>query len=144
MSKKKIIKKAKKSPMLYFVLGALVILVTVTVIVTREGVKVTFDDDYMTVSAKDRESVIYYDDITHYSFSNLDDKGILIEGDDDRLLIGTFENAEFGEYIRYSFASAPDRVVVKTSDKTVVFNMKSEKETRELYLKLADILKEKK
>lgn len=141
---KKSVKKAKKNPVIYFAIGAILIVAVVTFLSLRVKVEVTFEEDYMRVSAKDKESVIYYDEITHYSFYNLDDVGTLIEGEEGSVLIGTFENAEFGEYERYSYASTPDRVVVKTEEQTVVFNSTSEKKTRSLYMTIAKIKSKKK
>ena len=50
-----------------------------------------------------------------------------------RLLMGWFENEEFGTYIRYTYYDPEACVVVSTSDKTLVLSAETYEETQKLY-----------
>lgn len=50
-----------------------------------------------------------------------------------RLLLGTFENAEFGTYTRYTYYRPEASVILSVSGKTLVLSGSSAESTRSLY-----------
>ena len=55
-----------------------------------------------------------------------------------RLLLGFFENEEFGTYNRYTYYKPESCIVVTINGKTLVFSGKDAAETREIYNTLLD------
>ena len=53
-----------------------------------------------------------------------------------RLLMGFFENEEFGTYTRYTYNKPEACVVIKTNGKAVVLSGKTYEETEKLYQNL--------
>ena len=58
-----------------------------------------------------------------------------------RLLLGFFENEEFGTYNRYTYYKPESCIVVTVKGKTLVFSGKDAQETREIYNTLLDKMK---
>lgn len=54
------------------------------------------------------------------------------------LLMGEFENSEFGAYTRYSYTSCKSCIVLTIGERTMVMNSKDESGTKELYEKLLE------
>lgn len=50
-----------------------------------------------------------------------------------RLLLGTFENAEFGTYTRYTYYRPEACVILSANGKTLVLSGSSAESTRSLY-----------
>lgn len=50
-----------------------------------------------------------------------------------RLLLGTFENAEFGTYTRYTYYRPEACVILSVNEKTLVLSGSSADSTRTLY-----------
>lgn len=58
-----------------------------------------------------------------------------------RLLLGFFENEEFGTYTRYTYYRPENCIVVTSKGKTLVFSGKDAAETREIYETLLEKMK---
>ena len=56
-----------------------------------------------------------------------------------RLLMGFFENEEFGTYTRYTYYKPEACVVITSGDKIIVLSGKTYEETEKLYLNLLDL-----
>ncbi len=52
------------------------------------------------------------------------------------LLMGEFENGEFGAYTRYTYMACDANIVLTVGDKVLVFNGKDEAKTKEMYEEL--------
>lgn len=55
-----------------------------------------------------------------------------------KLLMGTFENEEFGSYTRYSYIDCNACVVLRSEDKVLVINGEDEESTKAIYEKLSE------
>jgi len=49
------------------------------------------------------------------------------------VLMGEFDNSEFGAYTRYSYSDCKSCVVLRADDRVLVLNKKDEAATKELY-----------
>ena len=58
-----------------------------------------------------------------------------------RLLVGTFQNEEFGTYTLYAYTCSDEGVVIKSGDKVLVISGKNEQETKALYNEINSKLK---
>ena len=112
-----------------------VIVVFVAVMLFTGNLHYRFGDDSFTVEAS------YFDDLT-VKYDAID--GIVYrEGNVDgtrtygvgsfRLLLGTFENAEFGTYTRYTYYRPEACVILSVNGKTLVLSGDSTESTRNLY-----------
>ena len=80
------------------------------------------------------DATVEYRDITQVEYRNQDDPGSRTFGfGSPLLLMGRFDNGEFGEYTRYSHTSCDDCIVIFAGEKVMVLNGKNEKETKEMY-----------
>ena len=94
-----------------------------------------FDSDSFTVEAS------YFDDLTvkydaidgiEYREGNVDGTRTYGVGS-FRLLMGTFENEEFGTYTRYTYYRPEACVILSVNGKTLVLSGSSAESTRSLY-----------
>ena len=112
-----------------------VIVVFVAVMLFTGNLHYRFDSDSFTVEAS------YFDDLTvkydaidgiEYREGNVDGTRTFGVGS-FRLLLGTFENAEFGTYTRYTYYRPEACVILSVSGKTLVLSGDSTESTRNLY-----------
>ena len=116
-----------------------VIVVFVAVMLFTGNLHYRFDSDSFTVEAS------YFDDLTvkydaidgiEYREGNVDGTRTYGVGS-FRLLLGTFENAEFGTYTRYTYYRPEACVILSVNGKTLVLSGSSAENTRSLYDTLA-------
>ena len=112
-----------------------VILIFVAVMLFTGDLDYQFGDDSFTVKAS------YYDDLTvdysaidsmEYRQGNVSGTRVFGVGS-FQLLMGTFENEEFGAYTRYTYYRPPECVVLTVNGKTLVLSGSSADSTRNLY-----------
>ena len=117
-----------------------VIVVFVAVMLFTGNLHYRFDSDSFTVEAS------YFDDLTvkydaidgiEYREGNVDGTRTYGVGS-FRLLLGTFENAEFGTYTRYTYYHPEACVILSVNGKTLVLSGSSAENTRSLYDTLAE------
>ena len=81
--------------------------------------------------------VLRYEKIDSVEFREGNVPGLRVGGYGSfRLLMGFFENEEFGTYTRYTYYKPEACVVVTTGGKTVVLSGKTYEETQQLYQNL--------
>lgn len=116
-----------------------VVAVFVAVMLFTGNLHYRFDDDSFTVEAS------YFDDLTvkydaidsiEYRDGNVDGTRTFGVGS-FRLLMGTFENEEFGTYTRYTYYRPEACIILSVNGKTLVLSGSSAKSTRNLYDTLA-------
>lgn len=120
-------------------IGVLIFLVAIAVFVAvtlfTGNLHYRFDSDSFTVEAS------YFDDLTvkydaidgiEYREGNVDGTRTYGVGS-FRLLLGTFENAEFGTYTRYTYYCPEACVILSANGKTLVLSGSSAESTRSLY-----------
>ncbi|MDD5864168.1 MAG: SdpI family protein [Firmicutes bacterium] len=125
---------AKKLWIGLLVSGA-VVLIFVAVMLFTGKIEYRFGGDSFTIEAS------YYDDLT-VKYADIDSieyrqgnvAGTRTFGVGSfRLLLGTFENQEFGAYTRYTYYKPESCVVLKRKGKALVLSGDSEADTRSLY-----------
>jgi len=101
----------------------------------------SFREDYLLV-----ESNMYTDYVLHYGkideleFREGNVPGLRVGGFGSfRLLMGFFENEEFGTYTRYTYYKPEACVVITSGDRKIVLSGKTRAETEMLYLDLLDL-----
>lgn len=111
------------------------ILVFVAVILFSGKVETTFGDDSFTVRGSYYGSqTVSYADIDSLELRQDDVPGSRVFGVGSyRLLLGTFRNAEFGTYTRYTYYKPESCIVVRMGEKVLVLSGKDKAETQEIY-----------
>ncbi len=118
----------------------LLILAFVLVTLFAGSVETTFSDDYFSIKAS------FYDDLTvaydrvesvEYREGNVPGSRVFGVGS-FRLLLGSFENEEFGNYTRYTYYKPEACVVLKVNGKTLVLSGKDAAETQSIYQQLLE------
>ena len=111
------------------------ILVFVAVMLFSGKVETTFGDDSFTVRGSYYGSqTVSYADIDSLELRQNDVPGSRVFGVGSyRLLLGTFRNAEFGTYTRYTYYKPESCVVVRMGEKVLVLSGKDKAETQEIY-----------
>lgn len=102
------------------------------------NIRIAFGETAFTIEAS------YYDDLTveyaaietvEYREGNMD--GIRTWGVGSfRLLMGTFQNAEFGSYTRYTYYNPGACIVLTSGGRVLVLSGKDAEQTREIYQEL--------
>ena len=120
--------------------AGLLILAFVLVALFAGSVETTFSDDYFSIKAS------FYDDLTvaydrvesvEYREGNVPGSRVFGVGS-FRLLLGSFENEEFGNYTRYTYYKPEACVVLKVNGKTLVLSGKDAAETQSIYQQLLE------
>ena len=98
---------------------------------------VYYDDMLFVDTDMYSDYVLPYETIDHLEFREGNVPGLRVGGYGSfRLLMGFFENEEFGTYTRYTYYKPAACVVVTTGDKKVVLSGKTYEETQALYQNL--------
>lgn len=125
-----------------FVFVAVVIIFVVVMLVTG-NVEVSYDDSAFTIEADywdDR--TVEYSDIESIEYREENDVGIRTNGfGSPRLLMGTFENEEFGSYTRYSYTKCENCVVLTIGERVLVLSGRDEAGTKQIYEELTERMK---
>ena len=97
-----------------------------------------YQDSYLLIDANlYADYILYYDTIDHLEFREGNVPGLRVGGYGSfRLLMGWFENEEFGTYLRYTYYNPEACVVVTSGDKKIVLSDETYAETKALYEKL--------
>ena len=118
--------------------AAVAILVFVAVMLFSGKVETTFGDDSFTVRGSYYGSqTLSYADVDSVELRQDDVPGSRLFGVDSyRLLLGTFRNAEFGTYTRYTYYKPESCIVVRMGEKVLVLSGKDKAETQDIYSQL--------
>jgi hypothetical protein len=129
----------KKSALISIVMLA-VVGVIVVVLLLGGGFEVALDEDSISVDANFSGDIdIKYSDIDRLEYRETDDAGHRVSGyGGAKLLMGHFQNDEFGNYTRYSHGTANGCVVIKSGEKIYVIGCEDKAATKALYENLMD------
>ncbi len=95
------------------------------------------EDSFEVVASFSNDLDIKYDDIDNIEYRENDDVGLRTYGfQSARLLIGSFQNDEFGVYTRYSYIGSSSCVVLTVGDNVLVISGKDETATKAIYEEL--------
>ena len=101
----------------------------------------SFREDYLFVDTNMySDYIVYYDTIDHVELREGNVEGLRVGGYGSfRLLMGYFENDEFGTYTRYTYYKPEACVVLTKGEKKIVLSGETREETEALYLDLLDL-----
>lgn len=112
-----------------------IILVGTAILMFTGGIKVYCEDISFRIEATYWADVeIDYSKIDRLVYRDNFDIGARTNGfGSPRLLMGTFQNDEFGSYTLYAYMGAEEYIVLEIDEKTLVIGMKDVDETKKLY-----------
>ena len=111
------------------------ILAAVAVLMFTGDINVSYREDAFTVTATyHNDLTVRYDAIDAVEYREGNVPGLRILGfASARLLLGAFENDEFGSYTRYTYTNPDACVVVRSGDNVLVLSGKTAEETQAIY-----------
>ena len=112
-----------------------VVLVFVCVILFTGSIHVVFGEDAFTVEASYYDDLtVAYESVTAVEYREGSVTGVRTFGFGSfRLLMGSFENQEFGPYTRYTYYNPDACVVLRCGEKTLVLSGADTAETQQIY-----------
>lgn len=130
----------KKTSKLATVVSILILVLAIAFLGTGKF-EVAFGEEAMTIDATYwDDATVGYAEIDEVEYREHDDpkasSGRTFGYGSFNLLMGEFENGEFGSYTRYTYMACDANIVLKVGDKVLVFNGKDEAKTKEMYEKL--------
>jgi len=112
----------------------LVVLALAGILLFAGGVSVEADDTGMTIKGFMFGETVSFDDITSIELRENFDKGSRSFGlGGVKISSGTFKNEEFGLYRLCVYNNVKSYIIISCGQKTIVFNVKTAEETKELY-----------
>ena len=124
----------------YTLIFVAVIFIAVGIFLFSGHITTDCGDTAFTVDASYWDPLtIDYADIDSIEFREQDDPGSRLWGFGSfRLLLGTFQNEEFGNYTRYSYVNPEGCIVLTVDGKTLVIADKDTESTRAIYEQLLE------
>lgn len=124
----------------YTLIFVAVLVLAVVLLLSVGEISAECGDTALTVSATFWEDLtVEYADIDAIAYRPQDDPGSRLWGFGSlRLLLGTFENTEFGTYTRYSYTNPESCIVLSVDGKTLVIADRDAEATHTLYERLLE------
>lgn len=115
-----------------------IVLVFVAAVLFTGDIEYTFREDYLLIDTNVyTDHIVYYDIIQDVALREGNVSGSRVGGFGSfRLLMGYFQNEEFGTYTRYTYYKPEACVVLTLKDKTLVLSGETKEETEAIYQKL--------
>ncbi|MBO5019940.1 MAG: SdpI family protein [Clostridia bacterium] len=112
-----------------------VVLIIIAVIMFTGDITINYNDDSFTIKANYyNDLTVDYEAITNIEYRENSDVGMKYNGfNSARLLMGGFENDEFGKYTRYSYTKCDSCVVITSNEKVLIISGSDEEQTKEIY-----------
>ena len=116
----------------------IVFTVFILVVLFYGDITYAFREDYLLIDSNMySDYIVYYDTIDHVEFREGNVPGLRVGGYGSfRLLMGYFENEEFGTYTRYTYYKPEACVVLTKGEKRIVLSGETFEETESLYRNL--------
>ncbi len=130
----------KKIAIVISIIISALLLIFLPLIMFTGNIKASLDDTSLTVKASfSNDLTLKYEDIDSAEYREGGVDGTRVVGfGSARLLIGSFENKEFGIYTRYTYTGKKPCIVLKSGEQTVVIGLKDADATKEIYEKISD------
>ena len=118
----------------------ILLLIFVGIVLFYGEIDYVFYDDYLIADSNMySDNILYYDTIQTVEFREGNIPGLRVGGYGSfRLLMGFFENEEFGTYIRYTYYKPEACVVVHLQNKVLVLSGETSAETQAIYQELLE------
>ena len=122
----------------YAFLFVAVVFAIVGFILFTGNIDVQFGTDAFTIEASYWDDLeVAYSDIESIEYREVDNPGTRVWGYGSfRLLLGSFQNEEFGNYTRYSYYPPESAIVLTANGKTLVIGCADAETTHEIYTEL--------
>ena len=127
--------KGQKKVGVFSVVTAGIVLIAVAILMFTGSIHVTCDDTAVTVEASYyRDITIDYDRIVWTQYFDELDVGIRTMGfGSARLLMGSFQNEQFGDYTLYAYRGSDAYIAVGSGDEVIVVGMKESDDPQAVY-----------
>jgi len=127
----------KKTTIIATVIGVVVLILVVVTMFTGEITVEFGEKDFTIETGYWEDATVTYEEIDSVEYREADHAGERTYGfGSAKLLLGNFENAEFGSYTRYTYTSCDSCIVLIADGKELVFNGENEESTKALYEEL--------
>ena len=125
----------------FSIVAAILLAVFLTVVLFCGEITYDFQEYWLKVDSNMYTGyVIRYEEIQDVEFREGNIPGLRVGGYGSfRLLMGFFENQEFGTYTRYTYYNPDACVVITAGDRRIVLSGRDYAETEKLYLDLLDV-----
>ncbi len=135
---KEIVKNPKQARAVIIVISVLLAILLFFLMFVGE-VETTVGDDSLTLDATFwQETTINYEDIDSIELRGEKVGGIKVGGfNSAKLLLGTFQNEEFGVFTRYTYTKSQTSIVLRVDERVIVIGEKTDETTRALYEELS-------
>ena len=119
-------------------LGVILLILFLSVVLFYGDIEYTFREDHLFVDTNMySDYILRYDTIETVEYREGNVPGLRVGGYGSfRLLMGWFENDEFGTYLRYTYYKPESCVVITAGNQTIVLSGKTAGETEALYRNL--------
>lgn len=129
----------KKTTIIATVIGVVVLILVVATMFTGEITVEFGEKDFTIETGYWEDATVSYDEIDSVEYRETDHAGERTYGfGSTKLLLGNFENTEFGSYTRYTYTSCDSCIVLIADGKELVFNGEDEESTQALYEELLE------
>lgn len=130
--------RASKKAKILSAVFLVVLVIFLSVVLFCGKIDYAFREDYLLIDTNMySDNILYYDAIESLEYREGNVPGLRVGGYGSfRLLMGYFENEEFGTYIRYTYYKPEACVVVRTQKLAIVLSGETAEETESLYQQL--------
>ena len=134
--------KAKKAPVIISIVAIALILLALIPLMFMGTVETVVGDDALTVKATFWEDLtVAYDEIDGMEYREEGVDGSRVAGyGSAKLLLGGFQNDEFGSYTRYTYTGDGPCIVLTVGNRTIVIGTENAETTADLYEQLGQKL----
>lgn len=129
----------KKIAIVVSIILTALLVIFLPILMFTGNIKVMLDNTSIAVEASfSNDLTLKYEDITSVEYREDSVDGTRVVGiGSARLLIGSFENKEFGIYTRYTYTGKKPCIVLKAGKQTFVIGLDSAEATKEIYEKIS-------
>lgn len=115
------------------------LVIVLSIIMFTGSIETTLGEDAITVKATYwSDLAVKYEDIDSAEYRAEGVEGRRVSGfGSAKLLLGIFENEEFGTYTRYTYTGDKPCVVLKINERTVVIGAENEQSVRDIYNRIS-------
>ena len=131
--------KSPKSAKAITVVMSAALVVFLPILLFTGSIDISYDDTTLTVEATfEKDLELLFEEIDAVEYREEGVSGTRLVGfASPKLLLGTFQNDEFGTYTRYTYGGNPPCLVLTVDGKTIVIGTNDTQQLQELYEKIS-------